>query len=184
MEIQRLAIPDVVLVTPRVYRDDRGWFLESYKRSTFAAHGLPVEFAQDNRSRSDVPGVLRGLHFQLAPHAQGKLVTCTRGAVLDVAVDIRKGSPTFGDHVAVELRGDGFQSLWIPPGFAHGFCVLEGPAEMAYKTTSEYSPDHERSLRWDDPGLAIPWPSRAPILSKRDAAAPTLDEIAARGWIS
>ncbi|MFQ5524305.1 MAG: dTDP-4-dehydrorhamnose 3,5-epimerase [Acidimicrobiia bacterium] len=159
-----------------VYRDDRGFFTESYHHAEFEeAVGHPVSFVQDNHSRSK-RGVLRGLHYQLPPAAQGKLVRVVRGAVFDVAVDIRRSSPTFGEWVGYELSEDNFAQLWIPPGYAHGFLVLTDVADVLYKTTDYYAPDLERTIRWDDPNIGIAWPlgGEAPILSPKDAAAPSL----------
>lgn len=171
-----LAIPDVQLVEPRVFKDERGWFLESYKRSDFERAGIAGDFRQDNHSFSLPAGVLRGLHYQLPPHAQGKLVRCTAGAILDVAVDLRPGSPTYARHVAERLSAQDHRILWVPPGFAHGFCTLEPDTQVLYKTTAEYSAAHDRSLRWDEPRLAIAWPTKSPILSPKDRDAPGLDQ--------
>jgi dTDP-4-dehydrorhamnose 3,5-epimerase len=168
------AIPAVVVVEPKVFGDERGFFLESYQRSAFAASGITVDFRQDNHSRSALRGTLRGLHFQRAPQAQGKLVRVLRGSVFDVAVDVRSGSPTYGRWVAETLDSRSHRMLWVPEGFAHGFQTLEDGTEVAYKTTSEYSLAHEGCIRWDDPALAIPWPVRDPILNQRDASAPPL----------
>lgn len=159
-----------------VHRDERGFFLETFRRSELEAGGLPGDFRQDNHSHSARRGTLRGLHYQMAPYAQGKLFRCLRGQVWDVAVDIRRGSPTYGAWDAATLTEGTGTMLWIPPGFAHGFCALTDGAEVAYKTTAEYSPKHERSIRWNDPTLGIPWPVKEPILSPRDAAAPLLGQ--------
>jgi dTDP-4-dehydrorhamnose 3,5-epimerase len=171
---QRLALPDVVLVTPKVFEDARGFFMEAYKRSDFAAQGIAESFVQDNYSHSSSRGVLRGLHYQKAPRPQGKLVCVLRGAIFDVAVDIRRGSPTYGQWVGVELRDDVRQMLWVPPGFAHGFCVLSDGADVLYKCTEEYAPELDRALRWDDPEIGVRWPVKDPLLSAKDAAAPLL----------
>ena len=170
MKATRLAISDVVLLEPKVFGDERGFFFESFNRQAFKeATGLDPDFVQDNHSRS-VKGVLRGLHYQLPPKAQGKLVRVVEGEVFDVAVDIRKGSPTFGKWVGEVLSAGNKRQLWIPPGFAHGFLTLSDSAEFLYKTTDYYSPEHERCLRWDDPDLAIAWPlRRPPLLAARDA---------------
>ncbi len=166
-------ILDVLILEPKVFGDARGFFFESYNQRDFEAatglHGLT--FVQDNHSRSR-RGVLRGLHYQLPPKAQGKLVRVVRGAVFDVAVDIRRDSPTFGRWVGVELSESNHRQLWIPPGFAHGFLVLSDEADFLYKTTDYYSPAHERCIRWDDPTLAIEWPlaEDAPLISAKDAA--------------
>jgi len=171
---RRLEIPDVVLVQARAFEDERGFFLEAYKRSDFAAHGIPKDFVQDNFSRSTRRGVLRGLHYQKAPRAQGKLVMVLRGRIWDVAVDLRRGSPWYGRWVAVELSEDEHTMLWVPPGFAHGFCVLSEGADVLYKCTEEYAPELDRGIRWDDSELAIPWPVERPIVSAKDAASPRL----------
>ena len=167
-----------LLLEGEAYRDERGFFLEAFVRREFeAAVGHPVTFVQDNHSRSN-HGVLRGLHYQLPPAAQGKLVRVASGAVFDVAVDIRRSSPTFGQWVGYELSDDNLHQLWIPPGYAHGFLVLSEVADVVYKTTDYYSPTHERTIRWDDPDIGIDWPldGEAPILSPRDAAAPRLTD--------
>ncbi|MDH0735242.1 dTDP-4-dehydrorhamnose 3,5-epimerase [Achromobacter spanius] len=165
----RLAIPDVVLFEPKVFGDERGFFMESFNQAVFnKLTGLDVNFVQDNHSKSS-QGVLRGLHYQLAPKSQGKLVRAVRGAVFDVAVDIRKSSPTFGQWVGAELSEANHQQLWVPPGFAHGFVVLSESAEFLYKTTDYYAPDLERSILWNDPDLAIEWPNGIkPQLSPKD----------------
>jgi dTDP-4-dehydrorhamnose 3,5-epimerase len=167
-------IPEVVLLEPKVFGDARGFFLESYHRRAFRdATGLDVEFVQDNHSRSS-RGVLRGLHYQLRC-PQGKLVRVSAGEVFDVAVDLRRSSPTFGKAVTFRLDADSKRMAWIPPGFAHGFLVLSESADFLYKTTDYYSAQDERALRWDDAALGVAWPLRgAPILSPKDAAAPTL----------
>lgn len=173
MKVTALAIPDVLLFEPKVFGDARGFFLESYNRKAFdEATGTRIEFVQDNHSRSG-RGVLRGLHYQLPPKAQGKLVRVVRGVVFDVAVDIRRSSPTFGKWVGAELSEDNHRQLWIPPGFAHGFVVLSDSADFQYKVTEYWSPEHERSILWSDPALGIHWPlDSAPALSAKDAAAP------------
>lgn len=165
----RLAIPDVILLEPKVFGDDRGFFFESYNRAAFKeATGLDPDFVQDNHSRS-VKGVLRGLHYQLPPKAQGKLVRVVAGEVFDVAVDIRKGSPTFGKWVAEVLSAQNKRQMWIPPGFAHGFLTLSETAEFLYKTTDYYSPEHERCIRWNDPEIGVQWPIEgSPTLSDKD----------------
>ena len=168
------ALPEVLLIAPTVHGDERGFFMESFNQRAFdAAVGQPVVFVQDNHSRS-ARGVLRGLHYQLPPHAQGKLVRVTSGRVFDVAVDMRRGSPRFGQWVGAELSGTNHHQLWIPPGFAHGFLVLSGSADFLYKTTDYYAPHSEVALRWDDPALGIAWPDAglAPRLAGKDAAAP------------
>jgi dTDP-4-dehydrorhamnose 3,5-epimerase len=167
-------VPDVIQIEPTVFGDSRGWFMETYKRSDFAANGIPEELRQDNHSRATSRGVLRGLHYQKDPAAQGKLVRCTVGAVYDVSVDIRKGSPTYGRWVGVELTEANHRMVWVPEGFAHGFCTLSDASEVLYKATAEYSAIHDRGIRWDDPTLAIAWPTRTPTLSAKDAQAPFL----------
>lgn len=176
MQITPTAIADVLVLEPKVFGDARGFFFESYNRQAFnEATGLAVDFVQDNHSKS-AQGVLRGLHYQIA-HPQGKLVRVTQGAVFDVAVDIRRGSPTFGQYVGVELSAENKKQMWIPPGFAHGFLVLTESAEFLYKTTDFYYPEHERCLAWDDPQLAIAWPLEAPpVLSAKDRQGALLGE--------
>jgi len=170
------AIPDVLLVEPKVFGDARGFFYESFNQQAFDdALGRHVTFVQDNHSRS-TKGVLRGLHYQADPHAQGKLVRVVLGAVFDVAVDIRRDSPTFGRWVGAELSEENQRQLWLPPGMAHGFLVLSESADFLYKATDYYAPQAEHSIRWDDPSLGIAWPlgGEAPRLSAKDAAAPRL----------
>lgn len=169
MKATQLVIPDVVLLEPRVFSDDRGFFFESYNRLFFReATGLDPSFVQDNHSRS-IKGVLRGLHYQLSPRSQGKLVRVVAGEVFDVAVDIRRGSPTFGKWVGEVLSVENKRQMWIPPGCAHGFLVLSDVAEFLYKATDYYSPQHERCIRWDDPVVGINWPLIfPPILSAKD----------------
>jgi len=172
-EFEKSSIKDVILIKPRVFKDDRGFFIETYKYSEFAANGIPERFVQDNHSRSSY-GVLRGLHYQLAPKAQGKLVRCLAGKILDVAVDIRKGSPTFGQWVSYELSEENRHMLYVPAGFAHGFSVLSEYCEVHYKTTDEYSPEHERSIIWNDKQLGIDWKISEPFLAEKDKLAPEL----------
>ena len=157
MEFERLTIPDVILFKPKVFKDDRGFFFESFKLNSFyEATGLDINFVQDNHSQS-VKGVLRGLHYQLPPHAQGKLVRVTHGEVFDVVVDIRKSSPTFGKYVGAKLSDQNHHQLWVPPGFAHGFITLSDSADFLYKTSDVYHPQSERSIRYDDKTLNITW---------------------------
>ena len=174
-EFERTPLEGVLIVKPKVFEDSRGFFMEFYKQSDFRRAGIEVDFVQDNHSRS-VKNVLRGLHYQLNPKAQGKLVRCLRGRIYDVAVDIRRGSPTFGKWYGLELSEDNKLMLWIPPGFAHGFLVLSDEAEVLYKVScSEYSPEHERSILWSDPDIGIDWPIEGdPILSDKDRTAPLL----------
>jgi len=172
MQATKLAIPEVVLFTPKFFGDDRGFFYESFVQSVFEeATGLTRQFVQDNHSKSQ-RGVLRGLHYQINPKAQGKLVRVIQGEVFDVAVDIRKDSPTFGHWVGEILSAENRKQLWVPEGFAHGFVTLSETAEFLYKTTSPYAPSHERAIIWNDPDLAIDWPiSTAPLLSGKDQVA-------------
>jgi len=174
-KFQRLDMPDVILIEPTVFVDKRGFFMESYKYSEFAKFGIKEKFVQDNHSRS-TRGVLRGLHYQKNPKAQAKLVRVTRGEVFDVAVDIRRGSPTYGRWVGVLLSEENKKMLYVPVGFAHGFCVLSEEAEVLYKTTEEYAPEYERGIIWNDPDIGIKWPIEEPILSPKDAALPRLKD--------
>ena len=176
MKVTPLAIPDVLLIEPKVFGDARGFFFESFNQQAFnEATGTNHQFVQDNHSRS-TQGVLRGLHYQLPPHAQGKLVRVVQGAVFDVAVDIRKNSPTFGQWVGAELSADNHRQLWVPPGFAHGFLVLSESAEFLYKTTDYYAPEHERCIVWSDSAISIQWPiDIKPLLSAKDLAGQHLE---------
>jgi len=178
MNIVKTDIDGLLILEPKVFGDARGFFYESFNQQAFnAATGLDVQFVQDNHSRSS-KGVLRGLHYQLPPHAQGKLVRCVRGAVFDVAVDIRSGSATFGKWVGVELSEDNNRQFWIPPGFAHGFVTLTDSADFLYKTTAYYAPTHDRSVLWCDPAIGIVWPDlgMTPLLSGKDKNGPLLAE--------
>ncbi|MDI4232968.1 dTDP-4-dehydrorhamnose 3,5-epimerase [Bradyrhizobium sp. Arg237L] len=157
MQFERLKIPELLLVSPKKHGDQRGFFSETFRADSFAAHGLEVAFVQDNHVYSAQKGVLRGLHFQLAPHAQGKLIRCERGAIYDVGVDIRVGSLTYGCHVGVELSAENWRQLWVPPGFAHGYVTLEENCEVIYKVTDYYTPECDSGLAWDDPALGIDW---------------------------
>jgi dTDP-4-dehydrorhamnose 3,5-epimerase len=181
MTVKPLALPGVFLIETPALTDERGFFIEAYKASTFRAHSLPTDFLQDNHSCS-VRGVLRGLHYQLPPHAQGKLVRVVEGRIWDVAVDVRRGSPTFGQSVGVELSDARPALFWIPPGFAHGFVVLSEKAHFLYKCTAEYHRPSERGIRWDDPTLAVSWPSRDVRISPKDAALPLLAEAELPDW--
>ena len=167
-------VPAVLLVEHKRFGDARGFFTETYRASEFTEAGIPP-FVQENHSRS-AKGVLRGLHYQVDPAAIGKLVRCLRGRIFDVAVDIRQGSPTYGQWVGAELTEDSSTMLWVPVGFAHGFCALTDTADVAYRQTGYWSPEHERSVRWNDPAIGITWPIDAPTLSPKDAAAPLLAE--------
>lgn len=170
------ALPDVIIIEAKPFPDARGWFAETYKKAEFAKHGIASEFCQDNHSRSTARSILRGLHYQKEPASQGKLVRCTLGEVFDVAVDIRKGSPTYGKWVSITLSAENRRMVWVPPGFAHGVLTTTDIAEIQYKVTSEYSPAHDRGIRWNDPAIGISWPIAKPILSKKDAEAPLLVE--------
>jgi dTDP-4-dehydrorhamnose 3,5-epimerase len=175
VKVLQTAIPGVLLLEPKVFGDARGFFLETFHAQRYADAGIPGPFVQDNYSRSS-QGTLRGLHFQ-EPQAQGKLVQVVAGAVFDVAVDVRRGSPTFGKWVGVELSADNRRQLWVPPGFAHGFCVTSESADFQYKCTALYAPQNERAILWNDPELGIAWPlSGEPKLSAKDAAAPRLKD--------
>jgi dTDP-4-dehydrorhamnose 3,5-epimerase len=181
IDVKPLAIPEVRLITPRVFRDPRGQFAETYSREVWAGAGLAAEFVQENQSFSSSPGVVRGLHFQIEPRAQGKLVRVARGAILDVAVDIRRGSPTFARHVSTVLSAENWSQLWIPIGFAHGFCTLEPDTAVVYKVTAPYAPECERGIAFDDPDLGIAWPVSAAeaILSDKDRHQPRLRDLPA-----
>lgn len=176
MQVVRTAIPDVLILEPKVFGDTRGFFFESFNEKAFRdATGLDANFVQDNHSRS-ARGVLRGLHYQIR-QPQGKLVRVVRGAVFDVAVDLRRASPSFGRWAGVELTEDNHRQLWVPPGFAHGFVVLSESADFLYKTTDYYAPEHERCLQWNDPAVGIDWPlSDAPLLSAKDREGKALGE--------
>lgn len=176
MEVKSLAIPEVKLITPPMFRDERGFFSESFNARAYAQAGLRAQFVQDNHSYSSERGVVRGLHFQVPPHAQDKLVRVTRGSIFDVAVDIRSGSPTYGKHVSAVLSAANWSQIWIPQGFAHGYCTLESDTEVLYKVTDYYAPEYECGLRWDDAALGIAWPmaAGAAIVSAKDARHPAL----------
>jgi dTDP-4-dehydrorhamnose 3,5-epimerase len=180
VEIRPLSIADVKLVIPKIHRDARGFFCETYSRKAMTEVGIAAEFVQDNHSGSMSVGTLRGLHFQVPPHAQGKLFRVTRGSVFDVAVDIRVGSPTFGQHVSAILSAESSMQIWIPEGFAHGYCTLEPDTEVIYKVTDYYFPDCDRGLQWDDAALDIKWPvdPTKVRLSDKDRRQPALKELA------
>ena len=180
MDIQPLPIADVQLIRPTKHGDERGYFSEIFREELLARHGIGGPFVQDNHVYSAARGVLRGLHFQKPPHAQGKLVRCVRGAILDVAVDVRAGSPTFGQHVSAEISAANWTQIWVPPGFAHGYVTLEPDCEIIYKVTGYYAPAAETGIAWDDPALGIDWRlSEADlILSDKDRRNPRLSEIA------
>ncbi len=170
----RQAIPDVVVVEPDVHRDERGFFVETWRADRWPEGGIAGPFVQDNHSRSS-RGILRGLHAQVE-HPQGKLVRCIAGSVFDVAVDLRPGSPTFGKYVAETLSAENFKQMWVPPGFVHGFCVTSESAEFEYRCTDFYAPGDEITVAWNDPTLAIPWPITDPILSEKDQRGLSLEE--------
>lgn len=172
MKIQATALPGVLIIEPRVFQDERGFFLETYHARRYAEAGLDAIFVQDNHSRSR-RGTLRGLHFQVA-NPQGKLVRVIEGTIWDVAVDIRPDSPTAGQYVGVEISAENFRQIYVPPGYAHGFCVTSDVAQVEYKCTAFYDPADERGIAWNDPALGIPWPVATPILSARDSSNPTL----------
>jgi dTDP-4-dehydrorhamnose 3,5-epimerase len=179
MDIETLNIPGLILVTPKRHRDSRGYFQETWHRRVFAEAGITAEFVQDNFSRSEPAGVLRGLHFQIPPFAQAKLLRVLRGAIYDVAVDIRRGSASYGSWAAVTLDAATGTQFYIPAGFAHGFCTLEPGTEVAYKVSAHYSAAHDKGLLWSDPALDIPWPIDAGdlLLSDKDRAHPTLEAL-------
>lgn len=179
MKFETTEIGDVVLITPKKIGDGRGYFMETYKRSILEEKIGPLDFVQDNQSLSVEAGTVRGLHFQTDPMAQGKLVRCVAGALLDVAVDLRLGSPTYGHHVAVELSAENGRQLWVPPGFAHGFCTTMPNTEISYKVTNYYSAEHDRGLLWNDPAIGIKWPVdlAAVVLSEKDRNQPSLAEV-------
>jgi len=176
MIVTETSLPGVLLIEPKVFGDDRGFFMETYNFARFSEAGIGMPFVQDNHSRSG-RGVLRGLHYQ-EPRPQGKLVRCIRGALWDVAVDIRVGSPHFGKWFGAELSDENRLMLWVPPGFAHGFCALSEVADLAYKCTELYDASGDRSIAWDDPDIGIAWPVSSPLLSVKDAAAPRLRDAA------
>lgn len=178
MNIVETKIPGLLIIEPKVFGDERGFFIETYNEPRYKETGIDGDFIQDNLSQSK-KGVLRGLHYQAPPFAQGKLVTVLKGAVLDVAVDIRFGSPTFGQYVAVELSAENKKQFWIPAGFAHGFVTLEDDTLFAYKCTNVYSPEHDRGVKWDDPAIGIEWPAVGElVISDKDKAQPLLQDIA------
>ena len=176
-EFEKQKIEDVILIKPKVFGDNRGFFMESYKKSDFYANGINVEFNQDNHSKS-AKGVLRGLHYQAAPYEQAKIVRCGRGRIYDVAVDIRPNSKTFGQYVKVELSEENKHMLYIPTGFAHGFVALSDEVELLYKASGEYNPQADRGILWNDPDINIDWEiDFNPILSEKDSKQPTLKEV-------
>ena len=178
MKIESLAIADIKLITPKKFGDARGFFSETWNESMLRDAGIDAHFVQDNHAFSSAKDTLRGLHFQVPPKAQDKLIRVTRGAIFDVAVDIRKGSPTFGKHVSAVLSAENWAQLWVPQGFAHGYCTLEPDTEVIYKVTDYYSPADDRGIRFDDPALAIKWPvtSATALLSDKDKVQPLLTD--------
>jgi len=184
MKVERLSIPEVILVTPPRYGDNRGFFSEVFNQERFSAAGIDLPFVQDNQSLSRETGVVRGLHCQVSPHPQGKLVRCVRGAIWDVAVDAREGSSTYGQWAAAELSAENWAQLWVPPGFLHGFCTLVPDTEVLYKVTDRYSKECERGVVWDDPDLALPWPIApgSAVLSEKDLVLPRFKD--AKGLFS
>jgi dTDP-4-dehydrorhamnose 3,5-epimerase len=182
LKVTPLSLPGLTLLEPKRHGDDRGYFCETYNRQDFESAGLNADFVQDNQSLSAQTGTLRGLHFQTPPFAQIKLIRVLRGAILDICVDIRHGSPTFGQHVGVTLSARNGQQLWVPEGFAHGFCTLEPDTEVFYKVSRPYAPAHDKGLLWNDPELAISWPLQngiASVLSDKDRAQPPLSALPA-----
>jgi dTDP-4-dehydrorhamnose 3,5-epimerase len=178
MHVTSLAIPEVRLISAVKHGDHRGFFSETYSKRAWAAAGIDLDFVQDNHSLSAEPGTVRGLHFQVPPHAQAKLLRVVRGAVLDVAVDLRWGSPTYGRHVTAEISAPAWNQIFVPAGFAHGFCTLEADTEVLYKVSGFYAPDAEQGLLWNDPDLAIDWPAGAgAVLSERDRKWPRLRDL-------
>lgn len=175
MQVTATALADVLAIVPRRFSDFRGFFVETWNDRVYREHGMDRSWVQDNQSLSTVPGTVRGMHYQLVPHAQTKLVRVLQGRVIDVVIDIRRNSPTFGQHVAVELSAEGLEQLFVPAGFAHGFCTLEPDTVVAYKVDAFYSKECERAILWNDPALGIDWPAVAgAAVAEKDAAAPTL----------
>lgn len=177
MQIEPTALANVLILTPRRFGDARGWFCETWNAARMEAAGLNMQWVQDNHSFSAAKGTLRGLHFQSPPRAQDKLVRCSRGAILDVVVDIRQGSPTFMRWLGVELSAENGRQLLAPKGFLHGFLTLTDDTEVQYKCSDLYSPEHDGAVRWDDPAIGIDWGAMAPVLSEKDAAAPSLAQV-------
>lgn len=177
MQLRETGLPGLVLLEPKIFRDERGFFLESYSQVKFAQLGIQASFVQDNHAYSAAPFVLRGLHFQRPPFAQAKLVWVVRGRVLDVVVDLRRGSPTFGQNFCVELSAANFLRLFVPRGFAHGYVTLEPDTEFLYKVDAPYDAHSDAGILWDDPDLAVPWPDCAPVLSAKDCTLPLLKDL-------
>jgi len=181
-KFKTLDLPGLVLIKPKVFEDERGFFMETYKKSDFETFGIRSHFVQDNHSKSK-QGVLRGLHFQKKPFEQAKLIRCVKGEIFDVVVDLRRDSPTFGKHFSIKLSDENKLMLYIPRGFAHGFQVLSKEAEVIYKVDNKYAPSHESGIIWNDPMLRIDWPIKNPILSEKDKNWPTFQELIERGEI-
>lgn len=178
-EVTALAIPEIIHLKMKPFADSRGYFSEMYNRRALKESGIDIHFVQDNQSFSRLPGTVRGLHYQAEPFAQAKLIRVLRGSILDVVLDVRRSSPSFGKHVAIELRADTFEQLFVPAGFAHGFCTLEPGTEVLYKVSNYYSPQHDFGVLWDDPALGIKWPVAAEVavVSKRDSEHPRLSDL-------
>lgn len=177
LEVKRLELPEVLVVVPKRFGDNRGFFVETYNKQTFAGAGITTDFLQDNHSLSADAGTIRGLHYQVAPKVQAKLVRVVRGSIFDVAVDVRKSSPNFGKWTSAVLTAERGEQFFIPVGFAHGFCTLEPDTEVLYKVSDFYSPQHEYGIRWDDPAIGIRWPiTTAPVLSTKDGKNPLLKD--------
>jgi dTDP-4-dehydrorhamnose 3,5-epimerase len=176
LNVEQLAIPDVLLLTPRRFRDPRGFFSETWSQARFAEAGIAAPFVQDNHAVSNARNVLRGLHCQIGKNAQGKLIRVVRGAIWDVAVDIRRGSPTYGQQAGAVLSAENWCQLWVPAGFLHGYCTLTDDAEVIYKVTAPWDAEAERGVIWDDPDLAVTWPTAEPILSDKDRLLPRLKD--------
>jgi dTDP-4-dehydrorhamnose 3,5-epimerase len=176
LNVEHLAIPDVLLLTPRRFPDPRGFFSETWQQARFADAGISGPFVQDNHAVSNASGVLRGLHCQIGPNVQGKLIRVVKGAIWDVAVDIRRGSPTYGQHAGAELSADNWSQLWVPPGFLHGYLTLTNDTEVIYKVTAPWDPAAERGVIWNDPDLGVAWPVTDAILSDKDRDLPRLKD--------
>lgn len=177
MKIIPAELPGVFVIEPDVHQDNRGFFLESYSRDPFVKNGITVEFVQDNHSLSVQKGVVRGLHFQLPPHAQSKLLRVTRGAIYDAVVDLRRSSPAYGKWQGFELSADNFRMLYVPAGFAHGFCTITENTEVQYKVDRLYAPSADAGIRWNDPDIGVKWPASEPILSTKDSKLPFLRDF-------
>lgn len=177
MKFIQTPLKDAYIIEPVVHKDHRGFFMESFKVNAFKDHGIDINFIQDNHAKSEAEGVLRGLHYQIPPYVQAKLIRVVRGAVYDVIVDLRKGSPTFGKTYGLELSEENFKMLLVPSGFAHGYCTIRPQTEFIYKVDAPYAPKHEGGIIWNDPNLAIDWPHKSPILSDKDKKLPLFTNI-------